>query len=392
MTAAGPSRALFPVLCLVAASGQIGSFLYLPALPRIAAEFDTDEAGVQATVAAFLVGSLFGFAVCGPLSDCFGRARTLLAAAALFVAGAAACALADGLAALTVGRMVQGFGSVAGVITARAVVRDAFPPDRAARAISTLSAVGAISPAIGPVAGALVLSALDWRAGFWLSAGLGAAAGLAGAAVLPRAEARRRAAGGTLGGIGRLFGSPVWRSCAAINASTNAAFMVMMAGSPFVFVEVLGMTPLGYSLLIGAILLGFAAVALRTGPSILRRGAFRTIRRALPLVTLGATAVAVTAALVPSVWTLGLALALMIAAMGIIVPSGHLALMAPFPDQAATATGISMLLATLAGAGAVLGYAAVAAGSLAGFGLAIAAMAGCVILVGLTLPASGDAA
>lgn len=379
------------MLCALAATGQVGSFLYLPALPQIAAEFGAGEAGVQATVAAFLVGSLAGFAVYGPLSDRFGRARMLLAAGVLFVAGSAACALAGDLAALTAGRAVQGLGSVAGIITARAVVRDAFPPDRAARAITALSAVGAVAPALSPVAGALVLLACDWRAGFWATAAIGASATLAASAVLPRSARRAGAGDGALRGIGRVLRSPIWRSCAAINASTNAVFMVMMAGSPFVFMDILGMSALGYALLIGAILTGFALSALRTGPVIARLGSLRTIRRALPLVVAGAAAVAAAALVLPAAWSLGLALALTIAAMGAVVPSGHLALMAPFPDQAATATSLSMLLATLAGAAAVLAYAAAAAGSLPGFGLAIGGHAGLVVLVALTLPAAAEA-
>jgi len=388
MTTADDSRArrrtLFLALSALSMAGQAGAFLYIPALPEIAAEFGVGEAEVQATVVAFILGSLAGFSVYGPLSDRLGRAPMMIVATVLFVGGSVACALAGELGALTLARFVQGAGSITGIVTGRAVIRDAWPRSEAGRAMSHFTAVNTIAPAASPVAGALALTVVDWRSGFWLTGAVALVAMLfairALPARLPQPAASMRAS------LGRIVRSTLWRRGLLLNMTTNASFIIMMAGSPFVFMQLLGMNPISYSLVVAAILCGFAVAAIYSGELHARVGTRAVMRLALiPLLT-GAVALSLVVVFAPSILALAVTLGLTIGAMGLIVPTVHTTMLAPFPDLSGTATSIAMLVTSAVAAAAVWFYAQTVAGSVAGFGLVISGLAALIAVWALRLP------
>ena len=172
-TAPLPPGATLAILCLIATVGLAGSFLYLPALPLMAAGFNASEPAAQATLTAFLLGSCVGFALYGRAAERFGHRLSFTLAGAVFVAASLAAAMTTDIAQLVAARLVQGAGSVAGIVTARATIRIIMPPERAVQAMAMLTAVVSLSPAVSPLIGAGVLQLADWRATFVVAAGLG---------------------------------------------------------------------------------------------------------------------------------------------------------------------------------------------------------------------------
>lgn len=339
----------------------------------MAAEFGTGEVGAQATLTAYLIGTCIGFAVYGPLSDRLGRRRMLAISGALFVAASIACAYSESLAALTAARGAQGFGSVAGIITARATIRDAYPPAQMSRYISLLSATMAVAPAMSPVLGAVLLTFMDWRLTFLAAALVAAIAIVLALFVMPP---RKHATSGAdiRNGLRDLLASPTYRSCLVISSATSGAFMIMMAGSPFVLMDTYGLSELAYAISIAIVLLSFALVAAAFRGHMAQRGARRTMGLGIGPMLTGATGMVLVSAFAPDVVLLLLTLILTVGAMGFIVPTSTAAMLEPLPTLAGTATSLAMLIATLFGALAVTAYGLLAAGSPAGFALSIAAL------------------
>src|SRR5262245_43518634 len=112
------------VLGLLTAMGPFAVDMYLPSLPSVAASLGTDADGALASMTVFFISFAIGQLAYGPSSDLFGRRRPLVAGIALFAAASIGCALASSIEQLIVFRLFEGFGGAAGMVVARAIVRD----------------------------------------------------------------------------------------------------------------------------------------------------------------------------------------------------------------------------------------------------------------------------
>lgn len=176
---AGPEHPVRLQAGLLATLGALSAFapisldLYLPAFPSIGASLGVTAGDVQLTFSACLAGLGLGQLVYGPLSDRYGRKPPLLAGLVLFVVASVLCALAPSLATLTALRLLQGLGGCAGIVIARAVVRDCFSGPVLARAFSVVAMVSMLAPMLAPPLGALLLRWASWRFLFVVLAAFG---------------------------------------------------------------------------------------------------------------------------------------------------------------------------------------------------------------------------
>lgn len=383
-----PARRLAALLCLMATLGQAGSFLYLPAMPAIAAEFGTGSAAIQGTVTAFLLGACLCYLVYGPLADRHGHRPAFALASALFVAGSLAAALAPDPATLMAARFAQGAGSAAGLVTARGMIRTLIPRGQATQAMALLTATLTLAPGLSPLLGAALLEVAGWRATFHLAAALGLAGLVTGLGVLPGAAAAAPPASAG-GAVAAILGTRLFVAALAIAIATNAVFSVLMAASPFVFVEMLGTSPLAYSVVLAGVLAAFSVGATLAGRIAARIGPRRVIGAALVAAHAGAAALLAATVWWPGPAGVGLGLVILLGSFGFVVPNGHVLMLQPFPATAGTAAGLALLITTLTGAGAIALYGATLGGSVAGFGLAMAVFS-VLTLVGWRLLPRGE--
>jgi MFS transporter, DHA1 family, multidrug resistance protein len=128
-------------------------------------------------ITIFVFGMAFGELIIGPMSDAVGRRPAVIAGLIVFVAGTVLTAAADSLAAVIVGRLLQGIGVAGPKIGTRAMVRDRYAGADMARVMSLIFTLLILVPMIAPAIGALIAAASDWRGIFWgylvLAFGLG---------------------------------------------------------------------------------------------------------------------------------------------------------------------------------------------------------------------------
>lgn len=160
------SRHLFVVLGALSAFGPLSMDLYLPALPQLSADLGSAEAVGQLTLSACMVGLALGQLVLGPVSDRYGRRLPLLVGVGVYAATSLACALAGDMALLIGLRLVQGLAGGAGIVIARAVVRDRCDTAGAARVFSMLMLVSGVAPILAPVLGGQLLRFAPWQGTF----------------------------------------------------------------------------------------------------------------------------------------------------------------------------------------------------------------------------------
>ncbi len=119
----------------------------------------------------------------GRLADRFGRRRAFLLGLGVFVGASAACGLAWSVPSLVGFRVLQAAGAALLMPSSLALLLDAFPAERRAKAIGAWAGVGGVAAALGPPLGG-VLVTLSWRWVFLVNLPVGVAAIVAGRRVL----------------------------------------------------------------------------------------------------------------------------------------------------------------------------------------------------------------
>src|SRR5262249_38156542 len=109
------------------------------------------------------------------LGDRFGRRRMLCAGLAVFAIASAAAALSPAVGVLIAARAVQGAGAAMGMPLTLTLVSEAFPPERRGMAIGIWAGAGALSGAIGPFVGGVVVQSIGWHWIFWINVPIGLA-------------------------------------------------------------------------------------------------------------------------------------------------------------------------------------------------------------------------
>lgn len=255
---------LIVLLGLLAAIGPLSIDSYLPSLPAIAAEFGTTAALAQQSVSAYFFGLAAGQIVCGPLSDRFGRRPILLAGLGVYLLATLVGAVAPGIGILIASRAVQGIGASATPAAGRAVIRDVWSGNQAARAMSFVMMVMAFAPLIAPLIGGQIYAWLGWRAIFWLMLAFGALLVFLVVYRLQETNGPERREGVRVGAFFRAYGrvlgsSRAWGYLLAGGLSFGALF-AYITGSPFVYIQVFGISPqsFGFFFAINVIGLTFA--------------------------------------------------------------------------------------------------------------------------------------
>jgi len=253
--AATPREAALPLprWQLMALLGALSMFaplstdMYLPALPSLAHSLGASASEVQLTLTASLIGLGGGQLLVGPISDAWGRRRPVLLGLAAYTATSVACALSGDVWTLAAMRLVQGASGAAGIVVARAIVRDLFSGSEAARFFSRLVIVFGLAPIIAPIIGGQLLHVTDWRGIFVVLAAFGAVLGLACwrllAETLPPAERQKGGVRATVGVLGVLVRDRRFAGLTIVYGLSFGALFAYIAGSPFVLENIFGLSP-----------------------------------------------------------------------------------------------------------------------------------------------------
>jgi DHA1 family bicyclomycin/chloramphenicol resistance-like MFS transporter len=245
------------------AVGPAATDMYLPAFPSVEASFGTAPGTAQLTLAAWFAGLAVGQMTQGTLSDRFGRRNPLILGFAIFTLSTLGCALAPTLGWLALFRAGAAIGASAGMVIARAVVRDLVDGSRAAILMSRLMLVMGVAPVLAPTIGGALLTFANWRFIFWVLAVYGATSGLLAWRLLPETlppllRVRLNLAQ-QLSRYASILGERTFLTHAVMGASGSFCMFAYLAGSSPVFIQGFGLSPSAFALIFGLCSCGLIA-------------------------------------------------------------------------------------------------------------------------------------
>ncbi|MFB7669406.1 multidrug effflux MFS transporter [Kitasatospora sp. NPDC056138] len=341
-----PSRATVAVLAGLAALGPLTTDLYLPALPTLTTDLGSTAATAQLTLTGSMFGMAFGQLLFGPLSDRLGRRSPLLVGMTLYTLATMVCALAGSVPLLIAGRCLQGFAGAAGLVIARAVVRDRYEGVAMIRFMASIGVISGLAPILAPVLGAQLLHLTSWRGTFVALALLGAlltvGAVLALRESLPPERRHADGIGSTVHAIGDLLRDRRFLGYTLTSTFGFGALFAYVSGSSSVLQTEYAISPQLYSLVFATNSIAVVGFSQLNGRVLVRKLPAPT----LMLIGLGGAGTAGTAVvLVTTVWHLGLpgvwpALFLLMASMGIVLPNSMAQALTMAPHAAGSASAL----------------------------------------------------
>ncbi len=333
--------------------GPISMALFTPAMPEIVHAFGTTDAAVKLTLSLYFAGFAFAQLVCGPLSDGFGRKPIIIAFMLVYLVGSAAALLAPNIEVLIIARILQGIGAAAGVVIARAIVRDLFAGERSARIMNLIGLILSIGPAIAPTLGGLTMELFGWHAVFILMLAMAVAVVLAACFALVETVERdltRIRPAALAGSYLILLRSPHFLSAALAVAGSSGAIYAQATVLSFILIDQVGLTPTQFGLGMLMQTGGYLCGSLILRPLMGRFGAFRLVPIGLIAIALGSVAMAVGLRLHEPTYLLVMApVGLYTFGIAFVLPAMQTAVLAPFSRIAGAASAMGGFLQMAAG-------------------------------------------
>jgi DHA1 family bicyclomycin/chloramphenicol resistance-like MFS transporter len=167
------SRTFVALLIAMTALAPVSLQIFIPALPAIQSSFESSTGVTQLVLSLSILANAVATLLYGPLSDRFGRRPVVMVGFLIFVIGSVGSALAPTIGMLIIARIIQSAGAAAGMVLARAIVRDLYDRDEAASVLAYLTMAMVAAPMLAPTFGAVLIDNFSWRAIFVVMAFLG---------------------------------------------------------------------------------------------------------------------------------------------------------------------------------------------------------------------------
>ncbi|GAV22911.1 multidrug effflux MFS transporter [Carboxydothermus pertinax] len=241
------------ILGTLTAFAPLSIDMYLPSLPSLARDLHTHASLVQLSLTACLVGLAIGQLIFGSQSDIYGRRPLLIWGLFFYTLSSFLCAVSTSVYFLIALRFVEGFTGAAGIVIARAVVRDLYNGVEMMRFTANLMLINGLGPIAAPVIGAELLRFTSWRGVFVVLGLVGLLMLLAVYWYLPETlppDRRLKAGlGTTLKTYQKLLKDRSFLGYALPQGLVSAAMFAYIAGSPFVIQNIYGASPQFFSLI-----------------------------------------------------------------------------------------------------------------------------------------------
>ncbi|NVJ48819.1 MAG: multidrug effflux MFS transporter [Gammaproteobacteria bacterium] len=150
-----------PLFAAIFAITPLAIDMYLPAMPQMAIDLNSDITEIQFSLSIFLAGYALGMLCFGPMADHYGRKFFLLAGLSGFTAINFALAYVPNVETFIVLRFVQALCGGAATVTVPGTIRDLFGRNTA-KGMAYVSMAMMVAPMLAPSLGSVLLYFFNW--------------------------------------------------------------------------------------------------------------------------------------------------------------------------------------------------------------------------------------
>lgn len=319
--------------------------MYLPAFPRIAADFTTTIEKVALSVSTYFLGFALGQIIYGPLLDRYGRKPPLYAGLLLYIMATIGCFASNSIEALLAVRFVQALGGCVASVAAMAMVRDFFPVHKSASVISLLVLILGASPLLAPTLGSFIVTGWGWRFVFIMLAAIAFIILSVTFFFLPEGHLPDKTISLKPAAIIKSFkdvlANPLFYVFALAGSFSFSGLFVYVAHSPAIFMNHFQLSEKLYGAVFALLSVGFIGGS-QLNHILIRKFSNRQILKTVLLVQLGIAAVFLAGAL--NNWYGMTAIIVLLFALlsccGITYPNAAALCMAPFSKNAGAASSL----------------------------------------------------
>ncbi|TGE39007.1 Bcr/CflA family efflux MFS transporter [Desulfosporosinus fructosivorans] len=241
-------KGLIVLIAFLSAFIPLSTDLYLPALPRMAENFNAAPSLINLTLILFFIFYAAGSLFWGPLSDKYGRKRILLIGLVIYTVASALCVFSGNVYQLIAFRIIQAIASGAATSVAQAIVKDSYSGRKRLSILAIVTSMTMVAPIVAPVIGALILGFTSWRGVFVILALIGL---LITFAVIAMEETiDQRSTGSILESFGRLgvvAKNPGFISLLLTFSLMAIPMMSFISASSYIYVNQFGLSEQVYS-------------------------------------------------------------------------------------------------------------------------------------------------
>ncbi len=159
---------VFAALLFDEALASLDETIVSTALPTVVGELNGIDHMLW-VVTVYVLACTLIMPVVGKVGDLVGRRGLFLGSQVLFMVGSIVCGAAPDMAALIVGRAIQGIGGGGLLVLSQAIVADIIPARKRAFYLNLMGIGWALPMLIGPLLGGFFTDVVGWRWAFWVN-------------------------------------------------------------------------------------------------------------------------------------------------------------------------------------------------------------------------------
>lgn len=263
----------------------------VPSFPDISEYFAISDGLTQMTVAVNFFGFFLSGIFYGPLSECYGRRKIMIAGNALLLIGAIGCVFAESIEFLLFSRLIQGIGASASAVIVFTVMADVCSGDKAAKLIGIMNSILTVFMSLAPIAGSFINEMVGWRGNYFVVAFVSAVAWVLLFLYLPetKKDTEKFSIKKVISDYIKLMTNKAFLYASLVPSVGYSGYMCFIACGSFLYIETYNLPIMQYAIHQGVIVGTFSLISMYSGVLIQKIGQRNSIIYGIILCLSGGT-------------------------------------------------------------------------------------------------------